>query len=262
MANASGPFFVYVRLPLKSVRNLQWQQGFSLIEFLLSCSLGLFLLLGLMQNYLAVKKTLTMQQAFTGLQENARFAIHFLNQNIRAAGYSGCAKTPPFISPDKILQGYQSQLPDYLKGKVKTGTDSMVVGLCRTEQGKLQFQQYAFFIGSTSRKNVLGKPVYALYETTPSGSKQELVANVEMMQIRYGVLTADGKNIASYLLADQIKDWNSIASIEISLLFSSDYPLFSQPMPYSFVGKAMPADRFLHREWDTYIVLRNWSRAG
>ena len=232
------------------------QSGFSLVELMLATSLGLFLIVGLMQVYLSVEKTYRLQQAIIQLQDNGRFAIHFLSQHIRMAGYADCNGSDTFVNPDLAIRGYDRILPDFLKNKKPLkDTDSLAIGRCQTNQGVETFDQSAFFIGTTNRMDALGRSIHALYTTPFVGDKRELVSNIDAMQIRYGVLTADGKNTI-YLAAHQISDWHKVISLEIALLLSSEFPVLSKPAPYFFAEKTFSADRFLHREWDTYITLR------
>ena len=47
-----------------------------------------------------------------------------------------------------------------------------------------------------------------------------------------------------------------VRAVDISLLIGSEEPVLTQAETYQFAGEKMPADRYLHREWDTYIALR------
>ncbi len=233
------------------------QRGTTLIEVMLACTLGMFLMAGLIQTYLTCKKTFNLQQAIITLQQNGYYAVYFLNQNIRMAGYAGCeSSTPPFIKPDSAIVGYENKLPPVLKGKVVNGTGSIIIGNCRIENGKQRYNQYAFFISPTSRKDRLGKSISSLYEMPIDGSKRELVPDVEQMLISYGTMTPDGENIAHYESADKVKDWRAVRAVEILLLVNSEQPILTRPEAYTFAGKIMPADRYLHREWSTYIAMR------
>lgn len=228
----------------------------TLAEVMLACALGLFLMAGLIQICLACKKTFNLQQAIINLQENGRYAVHFLNQHIRMAGYAGCESVPPFVKPESAIAGYENNLPAVLQGKVTKGTDSVIAGGCYLENGKQKYNQYAFFISATTRKNRLGKTITSLYEMPLDGAKRELAANVERMKISYGVMAPDGKNIAGYESADKIKDWRQVRAVDISLLLVSEEPVLTRAETYQFAGEKLPADRYLHREWDTYIALR------
>ncbi len=230
------------------------QSGISLIEVLLACALGLCLMAGFIQIYLSIKKTYGMQQAIAYIQENQRFAAHFLNENIRMAGYSSCHSEA--IDPTLAIQGYQNDLPAFLQGKVVAGTDVIVVGLCRLENGQEKFKQIAYFVGATSRKNKQGKTVYALYEEPSDGDKSELVPNVTDMKINYGIALEPTQDIEQYLTAEQIADWSLVRGVEIAVLLSSEDEVLQKPEAYSFNGILLPADKFLHKELNTYIALR------
>jgi len=238
------------------VNNLQKQLGATLIEVMLVCALSIFLIAGLIQIFLTTKKTFTAQAALAEIQENARFAIHFLQQNIRIAGYAHCDNSDNYLNQKLAIQGYENSLPDFLQGKVMQGTDSIIIGECRSEDGKEKFNQYAFFISPTSRKNILGKTINSLYEMRIDGSKEELVENVSGMKISYGVAAANGEEIKAYLPASQIADWSAVRAVDIALLFSSTAPIFPQSQIISFAGKQLSPDRFLYGEWHVYIALR------
>lgn len=232
------------------------QSGFSLIEVMLSTALGLFLIGGFIQIYLTVEKTFNLQQAITQIQENGRFAVHFLRERILMAGYEDCGASPSFVNADLAIQGYRNTLPGFLQSKALTNTDSVVIGRCEVDGGVMQFKQVAFFIGATNRKNKLGKTIYALYEMPVGDDKRELVSGISHMKINYGVATLDGADVLQYLSADNVVDWKKIKAVDIALLLDSETPVLSKPASYLFAGKNFSPDRFLHRQWHTYIALR------
>jgi len=67
------------------------QSGMTLIEIMIAVTISLILLAGIMQIFLSSKQTYRVQDGTSRLQENSRFAMRFLNQDIRMAGYSGCS---------------------------------------------------------------------------------------------------------------------------------------------------------------------------
>lgn len=235
------------------------QSGFSLVEMMLAQALALFLIIGLIQIYLTVEKTFHVQQAIMQMQENGRFAVHFLREHILIAGNANCDSSKSFVNTDLAIKGYAHELPVFLRGKVAKNTAVVVIGHCETQDNITSFKQRAFFIGATSRKNKSGKTTYALYEMPIGNNKRELVSDISDMQISYGVATEDGKNILEYLPADAVLNWKKIKSVSIALLLDSEFPILSKPEPYRFAGKIFSKDRFLHREWDVYITLREFS---
>lgn len=97
--------------------------GLSLVELLIAMVLGLTLAAGVAQVYVGNNQTQRDQEAHMRMQENGRFAIHFLSQEVRMAGYLGClseiesadinntldpAATPPTFQPDMGIQGWEA----------------------------------------------------------------------------------------------------------------------------------------------------------
>ncbi len=74
--------------------------GFSLVELLIAMALGLMLTLGVLQVFLASKDSFVLQQRSAAMQENARFLLGRLAQDIRLAGQFGCLdlqRLPPAV---------------------------------------------------------------------------------------------------------------------------------------------------------------------
>ncbi|HKK14560.1 MAG TPA: PilW family protein [Gammaproteobacteria bacterium] len=106
-------------LPLQSYSR---QRGLSLVEIMVALVLGLVLLAGVYKVYIGSKQTYRVTDNQARLQENGRFAIHFLNRDIRDAGYQGCTnlnnlqpniivRNPPaslVFGADKVINGYDS----------------------------------------------------------------------------------------------------------------------------------------------------------
>ncbi len=68
-------------------------QGFSLMELLLAMALGLVLVLGVSQVVISSRATQASQQAVMLLQDDARFVLGKMMQDIRQAGMFGCLAT-------------------------------------------------------------------------------------------------------------------------------------------------------------------------
>lgn len=66
------------------------QQGISLVELMISITIGLILMTGVVQMFLSSRATFSTQQALSRVQETGRLAMEFLSNDIRMAGYMGC----------------------------------------------------------------------------------------------------------------------------------------------------------------------------
>lgn len=64
--------------------------GFTLIEMMVAVVIGLLLLLGLSQMFLASRNSYRLQEGLSRIQENTRLIDTYLEENVRMAGYMGC----------------------------------------------------------------------------------------------------------------------------------------------------------------------------
>lgn len=71
--------------------------GFGLIELMVALALGLLVVLGLTQVFLSTRETYLSQRSSALLQEDARYVLSKMAQEIRMAGMLGC------LSSDRIL---------------------------------------------------------------------------------------------------------------------------------------------------------------
>lgn len=66
------------------------QTGFTLVELLVAIVLGLLLTAAIIQSYLGTKRTFSLNDGISRIQESARFSFYFLSRDIRNAGDSSC----------------------------------------------------------------------------------------------------------------------------------------------------------------------------
>jgi type IV pilus assembly protein PilW len=68
------------------------EAGFSLVELMVAVTIGLILLAAISSLFVSSKRSYNTQDSLARLQENARFAMHFLTRDIRTAGYTVCKR--------------------------------------------------------------------------------------------------------------------------------------------------------------------------
>jgi type IV pilus assembly protein PilW len=68
----------------------QQNRGFGLIELLIALALGLIVVLGVVQIFIAAKNTYVSQNTAAAMQEDARFVLSKMIQEIRMVGMFGC----------------------------------------------------------------------------------------------------------------------------------------------------------------------------
>lgn len=74
----------------RALVRLQGQGGLSLVELLVAVAISLVLLGGIYQIFFSSTTTYSVNTNLSRLQENARFALSFLERDVRQAGYRGC----------------------------------------------------------------------------------------------------------------------------------------------------------------------------
>lgn len=112
--------------------------GFSLIEMLIAMVLGLSLAAGVIQVYVGNSSTERSQEARARLQENGRFALNFLSQEMRMGGYLGCLSgidedtvnntltaPPNSFQPETGIQGWEADGTDL--GTISNSADDVAV---------------------------------------------------------------------------------------------------------------------------------------
>jgi type IV pilus assembly protein PilW len=96
----------------------QRQLGVSLVEILVSITIGLFMIAAVLSLYQNSRQTFRVQEAFARVQENARFALEVSDREIRKAGYR-TAITPSFATAFPTVTGLPA-------GRVIGGTSQLL----------------------------------------------------------------------------------------------------------------------------------------
>jgi type IV pilus assembly protein PilW len=116
-------------------RNMKQQKGLSLIELMISITLGLMLMLGVLNVFLGSRGAFVSQQAISRIQESGRFAIDYMNKEIRMAGFLGCASN---VDDSKIITtlgtagvfrwDYKTIVKGYTDTTMPAGSDPAATG--------------------------------------------------------------------------------------------------------------------------------------
>jgi type IV pilus assembly protein PilW len=106
------------------------QLGISMVEILVALVISLFLLGGIVQVYIGNKASYTFTDNIGRIQENGRFAMDTLTQDLRMAGFWGCAIFDPDDTAnitnnlDPNGTGYDPELYDFLLQGAIEGTEN------------------------------------------------------------------------------------------------------------------------------------------
>jgi len=107
------------------------QRGISLVEILVALVISLFLLGGIVQVYLGNKTTFRFTNSLAEIQENGRFALDSMSQDLRLSNEWGCVPFNP-ADTDNInntlsaatVTGYNSNFHDFVNEEAVEGTNN------------------------------------------------------------------------------------------------------------------------------------------
>ncbi|KOR30306.1 hypothetical protein TI04_06375 [Achromatium sp. WMS2] len=129
--------------------------GFTIVELMVAMVLGIFLSIGLIQMLAGNKASYKTRESLSRMQEDSSFAMDYLSEKMRIAGFDGCGKnsnvtntlslnSPPFwwqdYGADKLIRGFDgtddgngAESFSYVTGVTKAdGTDAVIALLIDT----------------------------------------------------------------------------------------------------------------------------------
>lgn len=117
--------------------------GFTLVELMIAIAISTILMLGVSQMFVVSRHSYNLDNGLARAQENARFAVHTMSEDIRMAGYIGCRAnriantlnntTNWMFDFDTPLHGWDGSatgtipFPTEFASKAVAGTDAIVV---------------------------------------------------------------------------------------------------------------------------------------
>lgn len=104
------------------------QRGLSLVELMVSITVGLVLMAGVVQLFLSSKVTFTTQQGISRVQGGGRLAIDFISEDVRMAGFLGCANISDpvlraFVTYENLLKKKEELLYSFQTSIEGTGEE-------------------------------------------------------------------------------------------------------------------------------------------
>ena len=87
--------------------------GVSLIELMVALAISSFLILGLVEIFSASRTAYQMSEGMARVQENSRFAMDYLERDIRMAGHYGCVNDQSHLQTPGALQPHFGATPSF-----------------------------------------------------------------------------------------------------------------------------------------------------
>lgn len=240
------------------------QAGLSLIELMIALLISSFLILGVTTIFINNKQSYTYQQNQAGNQENGRFALLMLNQELAKAGYRALAQDEFQIAFPSAAAA--DGCPAFSTGQVLQRSTSGN-GVC------YRYQRY-----STNTRDCLGNEVAAnavvtthleydatsgTLQCTAQGATGQLVTGLAGLQFQYGVDMSSTRHAQNFVAAPNAGA--SIVAVRYSLLFAgtNDNIAVGQNnyfFPLSNTTATTPTDSRIYRSIAGTTTLRNISQ--
>ncbi|MDP2244420.1 PilW family protein [Pseudomonas sp.] len=230
-------------------QSLQYRQcGMSIVELLVALVISLLLMTGVVQVFLSSKQTYASNESASRLQENGRFALEFIAQSARHAGYveaanlsvslpstiaspgngicndSGtCSSQGVDEESDNVAFVLQPRIQDNLRrdclGVNGTGTHAI-------NDTDIIINQFVIIEADPAN----GEPHPALgcrSRNTRGGwvtgaTAQRLIDGIDALQVQYGISTGgDTSSVNQYVSADRVSNWENVLAVRIAVLANS-----------------------------------------
>jgi len=108
------------------------EKGLTLVELLVAMVIGLIVVASVILIFVANSRIFRSTEAMSGIQESARFAVHYMAKDVRMAGFQGCADGRS-ITPRNNVDINSDGVADDISGifdmdAVVNGTDNLASG--------------------------------------------------------------------------------------------------------------------------------------
>lgn len=220
-------------------RMLQRQAGLTLVELMIGMMLGLLLVLGITQVFMASRQTLATNDLMSRMQENGRFALEFMARSARQAGYIAPGSTLNRPNPVEAITcglGNSTSNPCSSNG---AGAASDIVSFSfepplidgdkRDCAGTTVPDDViiinTFYIAPADANNPQPSLACKSFNRTNNAvitPQQRLIDGVESLQVLYGVDNGSRSDSANeYVSANRVTNWSKVLSVRIAVLVNS-----------------------------------------
>jgi type IV pilus assembly protein PilW len=183
------------------------QRGLSLIELMVAMVIGSFLILGVTQIFISNQKSYLFQQGQAGNQENGRFTLAVLNQELTKAGYrsdpttvfpAGAGQSCTFPTGTSVIAVSSTAL--CIRYQARNRSDVTCQGMALSDTAKATITTP--YDHSKTNPVIIEKIAYdpdSQSITCTSGTTtQALVTGVAGLRFEYGAGSGDLKAVSTY----------------------------------------------------------------
>ncbi len=225
---------------MANIFNRTSRGGFTLVELLVSITLGLTILLATTKLFIESRESFRYQQQWLDLHERGRHLIQFLSMEFKKIGYPA----------------------ESFSGTALTATDNSEEG--NSDALTISYHGAKDCAGSsaTSIRYYIENGDFRCDGNGPSSpTPQTLTSHIDGLQFRFGADTDQDGSIDRYLSADAVPDWDRVHTIQTALLLRSQLPVRESidSKNYNLLGSSHGPfnDRYLRTIYLTTTHLRN-----
>jgi type IV pilus assembly protein PilW len=269
------------------------QRGFSLIELMISLTLGLILSAAVVQVMISNNSTERLNRSIVSAQENGRFIIARLRNDLVMTGRYDILRPDLNKDVDIVVEAnfvHNNSIPvagdfnNALAKGVKEGagiaSDTLMVALqarkdCRGATHGYVDEEFLvvneYFLEGTSLKcrGFDGRFLRGLKPQVDADNAYTLLDDVTSFQVQYGVTDTQSSRDNSarpvkFVEADTLGTEKAagaiVVAIRIALLLKADSNVLISPTPkFKLLNEApiQPSEKRLYKQFETTITLRN-----
>lgn len=212
-----------------------YQRGLTLIELMVALVLGLIIVLGVTQTFISAKNTYLTQNASAAMQEDARYLLTRMSQEIRMTGMFGCLSDiiPPDNNPAFFTTAQTTPISWTIDGAngnrlALVTSDVGVAGTAPTWTIVTDCRSFAQAYNGTkvAPTNQTAFPIRQMFYsfrnnqilTGAIGAQQPLINNVKDFQVSFGLAASASDNtVASYVTVLAVADMERIRTVRLTL---------------------------------------------
>jgi type IV pilus assembly protein PilW len=195
------------------------QSGFTIVEIMIAGTLGIILMAGVIQLFVGSNRNYTLQDELAGIQEDGRFAMIFLENEIQRGGWIDDfnERVPPAVDLALSLDG----VSDSVAVSYKVPIDGISNVDCNGANVADGYITNTFSVGGNS-----GEELMCLGNGTGAVA-QPLINGVKNFQVLYGVesnATCPDGAVNQYMTRDQVLAGGSnlvVVSVRVAVLIAS-----------------------------------------
>lgn len=248
--------------------------GFSLVEIMLSITIGLILLLGLLQIFISNKNNYRLETAYNTMHENARFTYGYLSNVLRNTAYRSSQQDSMFTTMNNLFDAGSLHI-DGTNNIGQNNSDTITIRYQGSGDGAgsadgtirdcLNIGVDSFVTATLTFSITLNNELQCRSQNPSSANTDNtlvILPNVEDIQFLYGEDLTGDKAPNRFVESNHPNlNMANVVAVKVSVLLRSDIQVSptANTTTYNLNGKTLlaPGDNFLRQPITFTIMLRN-----